>query len=142
MPTAAEENSTVLSGLNALGLAPIAQLYYNLSFDELYAHEISPRLTGYEKGTVSTLGAVAVDTGKFTGRSPKDKYIVVDDATKGSVWWADGKGSGSDNKPINRQTWEHLKSLSIRQLGGKKLYVMDGFCGANKDTRICVRLVT
>ena len=137
-----EENSMVVSGLNTLGIGEIVQLYYNLSFEDLYLHETDPQLQGYEKGIVSSLGAVAVDTGKFTGRSPKDKYIVMDESTKSTVWWADGKASGSDNKPISKETWEHLKALSVHQLTAKKLYVMDGFCGANKDTRISVRLVT
>src|SRR6266478_3606080 len=102
MPTAnMEENSTVISSLSGLGLGSIARLYYNPSFDELFSHETDASLSGYEKGAVSTLGAVAVDTGKFTGRSPKDKYIVMDEATRDTVWWADGKSSGSDNKPIN-----------------------------------------
>jgi phosphoenolpyruvate carboxykinase (ATP) len=136
------EKSTVISGLKALGIGPIVQLYYNSSFDELFSHETDPQLQGYERGQVSSLGAVAVDTGKFTGRSPKDKYIVMDELTKSTVWWADGKASGSDNKPISKEAWEHLKELSVKQLNGKKLYVMDGFCGTNKDTRISVRLVT
>ena len=136
------ENPAVINGLNDLGLNQIAQLYYNLSFDELYNHEIDPQLQGYEKGVISSLGAVAVDTGKFTGRSPKDKYIVKDESTQNTVWWADGKSSGSDNKPITREAWDHLKDLSVKQLSGKKLYVMDGFSGTNKDTRISVRLVT
>jgi phosphoenolpyruvate carboxykinase (ATP) len=143
MPTAnMEENSTVISSLSSLGLGSIARLYYNPSFEELFSHETDASLSGYEKGTVSSLGAVAVDTGKFTGRSPKDKYIVMDEATRGTVWWADGRSSGSDNKPITLEAWDHLKGLSLKQLNGKKLYVMDGFCGANKDTRIGVRLVT
>jgi phosphoenolpyruvate carboxykinase (ATP) len=137
-----EEDSAVISGLKALGISRITEFFYNLSFDELFEHEIDPQLQGYEKGYVSSLGAVAVDTGRFTGRSPKDKYIVLDGATKGTVWWADGKSSGSDNKPISKEVWEHLKGLSVKQLNGKKLYVMDGFCGANHDTRISVRLVT
>jgi len=137
-----EEGSTVIAGLKALGITRITEFHYNLSFDELYEHETAPNLQGYEKGAVSTLGAVAVDTGKFTGRSPKDKYIVLDDSTKNTVWWADGKASGSDNKPISPKVWEALKELSVNQLNGRKLYVMDGFCGANKDTRISVRLVT
>ena len=137
-----ESNLAVITQLKALGLTPIASMDYNLSFDELFVHETDPQLEGYEKGQVSSLGAVAVDTGKFTGRSPKDKYIVMDETTKNTVWWADGKTSGSDNKPINQETWKHLKDLSIKQLNGKKLYVMDGFCGANPDTRINVRLVT
>ncbi len=118
------------------------ELYYNLSFDELFRHETRPGLEGYEKGIVTSLGAVAVDTGKFTGRSPKDKYIVKDELTEDSVWWANGLSSGSDNKPISKETWVHLKNLSTKQLNGKNLYVMDGFSGTNKDTRICVRLVT
>ncbi len=118
------------------------QVFYNLSFEDLYIHETSPNLEGYEKAVLTTLGAVNVDTGKFTGRSPKDKYIVEDEQTKNTVWWANGLASGSDNKPISSQTWDHLKNISIEQLNGKKLYVMDGFCGANKDTRISVRLVT
>lgn len=118
------------------------QLYHNLSFDELFSHETDPLLQGHEKGIVSTLGAVAVDTGIFTGRSPKDKYVVMDDLSKDTVWWADGTVSGSDNQPISPETWAHLKDLAEVQLTAKKLYVMDGFCGANKDTRISVRLVT
>lgn len=137
-----ESNAAVISQLNALGITQIVAIDYNLSFDELFIHETNPRLEGYEKGVVSSLGALAVDTGKFTGRSPKDKYIVMDETTRDTVWWADGKASGSDNKPINQETWEHLKDLSVKQLNGKKLYVMDGFCGANPDTRINVRLVT
>ncbi len=127
--------------LKTLGIKS-TEVYYNSSFDELFRHEIDPSLQGYERGVVTTLGAVAVDTGQFTGRSPKDKYIVLDETTKNTVWWANGLSSGSDNKPISPETWAHLKDLSIQQLNGKKLYVMDGFCGANKDTRLCVRLVT
>ena len=135
-------NSMLISELSALGLTQSVTVYHNLSFDELFAHETAPYLEGYEKGQLTSLGAMAVDTGKYTGRSPKDKYIVMDDLTRETVWWADGKSSGSDNKPIQKETWKHLKDLSIKQLNGKKLYVMDGFCGANKDTRINVRLVT
>jgi len=137
-----EASAIVISKLNAWGIGQISQLFYNPSFDDLFSHETDPRLQGYERGTVSTLGAVAVDTGKFTGRSPKDKYVVLDESTKNTVWWADGKGSGSDNKPLSKEAWAHLKELSVKELNGKKLYVMDGFCGANKDTRLSVRLVT
>ena len=137
-----EDDSMVVSGLKSLGINQIVELFYNLSFHDLFIHETDSKLQGYERGIVSSLGAVAVDTGRFTGRSPKDKYIVMDETTKNTVWWADGKGSGSDNKPITKEAWAHLKDLSVDQLNGKKLYVMDGFCGANKDTRISVRLVT
>ncbi len=127
--------------LDYLGIKA-AQLFYNLSFDDLFTHETDPHLEGYERATVTTLGAVAVDTGRFTGRSPKDKYVVQDEQTKDHVWWATGLPGGSDNKAISGETWAHLKEISIQQLNNKKLYVIDGFCGANKDTRICVRLVT
>ena len=128
-------------GLKSVGISQ-AEIFYNLSFDELFRHETAPGLAGYERGVVTSLGAVAVDTGKFTGRSPKDKYIVLDETTKDTVWWADGKPSGSDNKPINQETWNYLKGLSVAQLNGKKLYVVDAFCGANPATRIAVRVVT
>ena len=137
-----KENSSVMMGLSMLGIKNITQLHCNLSFEELFSQETDPTLQGFEKCQVSSLGAVAVDTGKYTGRSPKDKYIVLDEATKDTVWWADGKSSGSDNKPINQETWSHLKELSVHQLSGKKLFVMDGYCGANSNTRISVRLVT
>lgn len=128
--------------LKTSGINAYEQCFHNLSFDELYKHETNPALQGFEKGVVTSLGAVSVDTGKFTGRSPKDKYIVKDATTQDSVWWASGEASGSDNKPITKETWEHLKSISVNQLNGKKLYVMDGFCGANVSTRLSVRLVT
>jgi phosphoenolpyruvate carboxykinase (ATP) len=115
---------------------------HNLSYEELFKHETAAHLKGLEKGIVTTLGALNVDTGKFTGRSPKDKYIVLDDTTKDTVWWADGKPSGSDNKPLSKEAWAHLKELTEAELKDKKLYVMDGFCGANKNSRIAVRLVT
>ncbi len=127
--------------LKLFGICP-NELLYNLSYDEIFQHETNPALEGYEKSVVTTAGTVAVDTGKFTGRSPKDKYIVKDDKTKDTVWWATGLPGSPDNKAITQETWSHLKDISVKQLNGKKLYVMDGFCGANKDTRISVRLVT
>ncbi len=128
--------------LASLGITQVKELHANLSYDELFRHETDPALKGHERGVVTLLGAIAVDTGKFTGRAPKDKYIVMDDRTKDTVWWADGKPSGSDNKPINQATWVHLNGIAVNRLNGKKLYVMDGFCGANKETRIAARLVT
>ena len=129
-------------GLKKLGIPFWKELYHNLSYDDLYQHEIDSSLQGYERGLVSELGAVAVDTGKFTGRSPQDKYIVEEPSSKENVWWADGTPSGSDNKPLSQEAWEYLKDISVKQLNGKKLYVMDGFCGANRDTRMSIRLVT
>ncbi len=116
--------------------------YRNLSFDELFRHETDPALQGYERGTVTDSGAVAVDTGRFTGRSPKDKYIVLDETTRDTVWWATGQSSGSDNKPLSKEAWAHLKDVAVQQLNGKTLYTMDGFCGTNAQTRLSVRLVT
>jgi phosphoenolpyruvate carboxykinase (ATP) len=128
--------------LKSIGINQYQQCFHNLSFDDLFLHETGPYAHELERGVVTTLGAVAVDTGRFTGRSPKDKYIVKDATTESTVWWANGAASGSDNKPITQATWVHLKEITTRELNGKKLYVMDGFCGANKATRLSVRLVT
>ncbi|MCA9408539.1 MAG: phosphoenolpyruvate carboxykinase (ATP) [Candidatus Omnitrophica bacterium] len=128
--------------LDKIGIKDCKEIYYNLSYDELFKHETNPVLEGFERGIVTELGAVAVDTGKFTGRSPKDKYIVEDDVTKDSVWWASGSSFGSDNKKLSQEAWQHLKEISLQQLNGKKLYIMDGFCGTNPDTRMSIRLIT
>ncbi len=125
--------------LAQLGIQDCTHIDHNCSYEELFEKEIDPSLTGYDRGVVTELGAVAVDTGKFTGRSPRDKYIVKSETNKDKVWWAK---DGSDNKPINLKTWAHLKEISVKQLSGKQLYVMDGYCGADPDTRLSVRLVT
>src|SRR6185436_6108618 len=117
-------------GLSKVGITQAKELFYNLSYDELFKHETDSALQGYEKGTVTDSGTIAVDTGKFTGRSPKDKYIVENPLSKDKIWWSDDKTLGSDNKRLSQEAWKHLKDLSIQQLSGKKLYVMDGFCGA------------
>ena len=126
----------------ALGITDIEELFYNPSYDVLYAHELDPAMQGLMKGRVSQLGAVAVETGVFTGRSPKDKYIVEDEGTRDTVWWASGVPDGSDNKPLSPETWEKLKHVSVDELSGKRLYIMDGFCGTNPDTRMRIRLIT
>lgn len=128
--------------LELLGVKNPVEIYHNLSYDELYKHETDPSLTGYEKAYKTKSGALSVDTGIFTGRSPKDKYIVMDDETRNNVWWADPKKKGSDNKPIDQKTWEHFKKLSQDELSGKKVYVMDGYCGANENSRMKVRFVS
>jgi phosphoenolpyruvate carboxykinase (ATP) len=128
--------------LNSIGIKSAAQIFHNLSYEELFKHETDPSLTGYERVQVTELGAVNVDTGKFTGRSPQDKYIVMEETSKSNVWWKQKAAVSSDNKPLSIEAWDHLKDISIAQLTGKKLYVMDGFCGTNKDTRMSVRLVT
>lgn len=128
--------------LEQYGIRDAAEIIYNPSYDLLFDEETRPGLTGYEHGVVTTSGAVAVDTGIFTGRSPNDKYLVRDDLTRDTVWWADqGKGK-NDNKPLSQDTWNSLKHLITNQLSGKRLFVVDAFCGANADTRLKVRFIT
>ena len=130
----------IMQDLTAYGITGVEEIYYNLSFEELFKHETDPSLQGYEKGVVTELGAVNVMTGIFTGRSPKDKYIVLDDTSKDTVWWA-APSNRSDNKPVDHTVWKHCYDLGARQLSGKKLYIVDGFAGANKDTRINIRFI-
>lgn len=125
--------------LEQYGLTGINEVYYNLGYDELFQHEMDPSLEGFERGKLSNLGAVNVDTGIFTGRSPKDKYIVHDSVSENSVWWSTiGK---NDNKPVSTEVWNKLKSVAQKQLSGKKLYVMDAYTGANPDSRLKVRFI-
>ncbi len=128
--------------LEQYGITDVKEVFYNLSYDELFKHETDPSLEGYEKGFVTELGAVAVDTGIYTGRSPKDKYIVDEDENRDNIWWAGPGRKGSDNKPISEEVWKDLYENSIKELSGKKLYVMDAFAGANEDTRLKVRVIT
>ncbi|MFP4472482.1 MAG: phosphoenolpyruvate carboxykinase (ATP) [Candidatus Omnitrophota bacterium] len=130
--------------LTQYGINKAAEIFYNLSYEELYQHETDPSLEGFEKGVETEFGAVSVDTGRFTGRSAKDKYFVRDDKTENEIWWGESgqNAAASDNKPLSPEAWDHLKELAVKQLDGKKLYVMDGYCGANPDTRMKVRLVT
>ncbi|WP_263063918.1 phosphoenolpyruvate carboxykinase (ATP) [Dickeya dadantii] len=128
--------------LTAYGIHDVREIVYNPSYDLLFTEETSPTLQGYERGIETQLGAVSVDTGIFTGRSPKDKYIVRDDVTRDTVWWSDqGKGK-NDNHPLSQETWQHLKQLVTGQLSGKRVFVVDAFCGANADTRLKVRFIT
>lgn len=121
------------------GISGVKELYYNLGYEELFQHEMDSTLEGFERGKLSNLGAVNVDTGVFTGRSPKDKYIVHDAVSENTVWWSTiGK---NDNKPVSPETWFHLKQLAQKQLSNKKLYIMDAYCGANADTRLKVRFI-
>ncbi len=128
--------------LSKYGITDVKEIFYNLSYDEFYKHELNPELEGYEKGYLTNLGAVSVDTGIFTGRSPKDKYIVKEETSEKNIWWRNEHRPASDNKPISEAIWNDLKENSAKQLSGKKLYVQDGFAGANKDTRIAIRIIT
>ncbi len=132
-------NSIQAPDLGQYGINDVEEVFYNPSYELLFEHETNPELEGYEAGKLTESGAVAVDTGIFTGRSPKDKYIVRDDTSRDTVWWSDqGK---NDNKPIEQETWEHLKSLVTGRLSGKRLYIMDTICGANKNSQLKVRFV-
>jgi phosphoenolpyruvate carboxykinase (ATP) len=127
--------------LKKYGIEDVTEILYNPSYNTLFAEETKPGLTSYEKGIITRSGAISVDTGVFTGRSPNDKYVVLDETTKNTVWWKSEKAKVSDNKPITNQIWEHCKNLAAKQLSGKRLFVVDCFCGANKNTRLTVRFV-
>ena len=126
--------------LSKYGIENSVEIFHNPSYELLYKHETNSTLEGYEKGQVSELGAVNVMTGVFTGRSPKDKFIVEDDVTKDTIWWTSDKAK-NDNKPTTPEVWTDLKKLVGKQLSNKKLYVMDTFAGANKDSRLKVRFI-
>ena len=126
--------------LSSIGISDVKEVIYNPSYDQLYSAELQPGLDGFARGYLTELGAVNVLTGEYTGRSPKDKFIVKDDTTRDNYWW-NGNGTKNDNKPIDNNVWSELKALTGKQLSGKKLYVIDGFCGANKDTCLKVRFV-
>ena len=132
---------SVIEALAKVGITGITDVVHNPSYNELFIEETRPELEGYEKGIVTELGAIAVDTGIFTGRSPKDKWIVKDDTTKDTIWWTSEKAK-NDNKSINQETWSHLKGLVTEQLSGSRLFVIDGFCGANPESRLKIRVVT
>jgi phosphoenolpyruvate carboxykinase (ATP) len=126
--------------LEKYGIKNTTEIVYNPSYELLYNEELSSKLEGYEKGQLSELGAVNVMTGEFTGRSPKDKYIVEDEVTKDTIWWNSPKAP-NDNKPISQTTWNALKKTTVDQLSGKRLFVIDAFCGANENTRLKVRFI-
>ncbi len=126
--------------LTVYGISTASEVIYNPSYERLFTEETQDGLQELERGVVTTSGAVAVDTGAFTGRSPKDKYIVEDELTKDVLWW-DTQGE-NDNKAISETVWGELKTLVGNHLSGKRLFVVDAFCGANRDTRLSVRFIT
>ncbi len=126
--------------LTQYGIADTIEIVHNPSYEELFKEETLPSLEGYEKGTVTELDAVNVMTGVYTGRSPKDKFIVMDETSKDTVWWTTDEYK-NDNKPVSEAAWKAVKELATKELSNKKLYVVDGFCGANKDTRMAVRFI-
>ena len=126
--------------LTKYGITGAKEVVYNPSYEMLFEEELNPALEGYEKGQLSELGAVNVMTGIYTGRSPKDKFIVMDENSKDTVWWT-SEGYKNDNHPASKEAWEAVKALAIKELSGKRLFVVDAFCGANKDTRMAVRFI-
>ncbi len=126
--------------LTKYGITGTTEIVHNPSFEMLFEEETKPELEGYEKGQVTELGAVNVMTGIYTGRSPKDKYIVMDANSKDTVWWTTDEYK-NDNHPMSEETWAIVKDLAKKELSGKRLFVVDAFCGANKDTRMSVRFI-
>ena len=126
--------------LSQYGINGTTEIVYNPSFETLFEEETKPELEGYEKGQVSELGAVNVMTGIYTGRSPKDKFIVEDENSKDTVWWTTDEYK-NDNHKASKEAWAAVKDLAIKELSNKKLYVVDAFCGANKDTRMAIRFI-
>jgi phosphoenolpyruvate carboxykinase (ATP) len=118
--------------LTKYGIQNVQEIVYNPSYEQLFEEEMNPELKGFEKGQLTELDAVNVMTGVFTGRSPKDKFIVKDDTTKDTIWWTTPE-SPNDNKPVTTEVWNDLKALTVKQLSGKRLFVVDTFCGANSD---------
>jgi len=122
------------------GIKAVKEVLYNPTYEVLYNEETRPELTGYDKGVVTELGAINVMTGVYTGRSPKDKYIVMDKQSKDTVWWTSDEYK-NDNHPLSQANWKALKKLAQDQLSGKRLFVVDGFCGTHKATRMKVRFI-
>ncbi|MBQ5431244.1 MAG: phosphoenolpyruvate carboxykinase (ATP), partial [Lachnospiraceae bacterium] len=126
--------------LTKYGITGTTEILHNPSYEELFKEETKEGLEGYEVGHETELGAVDVFTGIYTGRSPKDKFIVVDDNSKDTVWW-NSEEYPNDNHPATQETWDALKEIAKKELSDKKLYVVDAFCGANEDTRMAVRFI-
>ena len=126
--------------LSKYGIKGTTEILYNPTYEVLYNEETRPELEGYDKGQVTELGAVNVMTGVYTGRSPKDKYIVMDKNSKDTVWWNTPEYP-NDNHEMSEKTWKEVKSIALKELSGKRLFVVDGFCGTHKDTRMKVRFI-
>ena len=126
--------------LTKYGITGVTEIVHNPTYEELFIAETDPSLEGYEKGQVTELGAVNVMTGIYTGRSPKDKFIVMDENSKDTVWWTSDEFK-NDNHPCSEATWKELKEIAIKELSGKKLYVVDVFCGTNADSRMAIRFI-
>ena len=127
-------------GIEKYGITGTTEIVYNPSYEQLFEEETKPGLTGYEVGKVTELDTVNVMTGIYTGRSPKDKYIVMDENSKDTVWWTSDEYK-NDNHPMSESVWATVKELAVKELCNKKLFIVDAFCGANPDTRMAVRFI-
>ena len=130
----------IREALASYGITGVKEIYYNPSYEQLFKDEMDPSLEGYDKGVLTELNAVNVMTGIYTGRSPKDKYIVMDENSKDTVWWT-SDAYKNDNHPMSQEVWAQVKGIAKNALCNKNLYVVDAFCGANKDTRMAVRFI-
>ena len=126
--------------LSKYGITGTTEIVYNPSYEELFKEEMKPELEGYEKGQETELGAVNVMTGIYTGRSPKDKFIVEDENSKNTVWWTSDEYK-NDNHRMSQETWAAVKDIAKKELSNKRLFVVDAFCGANKNTRMAIRFI-
>ncbi|MBR6485225.1 MAG: phosphoenolpyruvate carboxykinase (ATP), partial [Lachnospiraceae bacterium] len=126
--------------LTKYGITGVTEIVHNPSYEDLFKEETKPELTGYDVGTMTELDTINVMTGIFTGRSPKDKYIVMDANSKDTVWWT-SEGYKNDNHPMSEEVWATVKDIAKKELSGKRLFVVDAFCGANADTRMAVRFI-
>ncbi len=126
--------------LSKYGIVGTTKIVHNPSYEELYKEELKPELEGYEKAQESELGALNVMTGIYTGRSPQDKYIVMDETSKDTVWWTSAEYK-NDNHPASKKAWEVVKDLAKKELSNKKLFVVDAFCGADESSRMAVRFI-
>ena len=126
--------------LEQYGIMGSTEIVHNPSYEQLFEEETKPGLEGFEVGQETELGAVNVMTGIYTGRSPKDKYIVMDENSKDTVWWTSEEYK-NDNHPISEEVWNELKNIAKAELSNKRLFVVDAFCGANPETRMAIRFV-
>ncbi|EOS36398.1 phosphoenolpyruvate carboxykinase [ATP] [Lachnospiraceae bacterium M18-1] len=126
--------------LSKYGITGTTEIVHNPSYEMLFEEETRPDLEGFEKGQLSELGAVNVMTGIYTGRSPKDKFIVMDENSKDTVWWTSDEYK-NDNHPASEETWAVVKDLALKELSNKRLFVIDAFCGTNADTRMAIRFI-
>ena len=126
--------------LKKYGITGVTEIVYNPSYDELFREETKKGLRGFEKGQETEMGAVNVMTGVYTGRSPKDKFFVMDETTKDTIWWTSDEYK-NDNKPVTKKAWKELKKIAVEELSGKRLFVVDTFCGANENSRLKIRFI-